>query len=118
VTHAPQFRLVAFPPDLAESNSASLPALGAEDAEYNSALSRVTQHSTHCVTWHVTSGTTQADLSPGGAALTALEWAGKAWPLILIGLGAYLLVRRRAVQREGTRRPPMQDSAVTTTGHK
>jgi hypothetical protein len=30
----------------------------------------------------------------GGAALTALEWAGKAWPLILIGFGLYLLLRR------------------------
>jgi len=31
----------------------------------------------------------------GGPALTALEWSGKAWPLILIGLGAYLLLRQQ-----------------------
>ena len=31
----------------------------------------------------------------GGPALTALEWTGKVWPLILIGLGAYLLLRRQ-----------------------
>ena len=32
-------------------------------------------------------------LLAGGAALTALEWAGKAWPLIFIGFGLYLLLR-------------------------
>jgi len=34
-------------------------------------------------------------LLAGELGLTALDWAGKLWPLILIGLGAYLLVRRQ-----------------------
>jgi len=38
-------------------------------------------------------------LLAGGPGLTVLEWAGKLWPLILIGLGAYVLVRRQAGQR-------------------
>jgi hypothetical protein len=34
-------------------------------------------------------------LIAGGAGLAVLEWAGKLWPLILIGLGAYWIVWRR-----------------------
>jgi hypothetical protein len=33
-------------------------------------------------------------LLAGGPALTALNWAGKSWPLIPIGFGLYLLLRR------------------------
>ena len=43
-------------------------------------------------------------LLAGGPGLTALEWAGKLWPLILIGLGAYVLVRRQAGQRASSER--------------
>ncbi len=33
-------------------------------------------------------------LLSGGPGLTALDWAGKVWPLIPIGFGLYLLLRR------------------------
>lgn len=39
-----------------------------------------------------------AALVAGGAALDALEWAGRGWPLILIGIGLYLLLWRRGLR--------------------
>ena len=41
-------------------------------------------------------------LLAGRPGLAILKWAGKAWPLFLIGLGLYLSVRRQRIGTEAS----------------